>query len=99
MKAKLPKGKGAFPAFWTLGSDFTLDGRISSEQGASWPVCGEIDIMEMIGAENEDLNGKSNKKVYQTLHAGSAADVDNSTSISTYTLPEGIFNDDYHIWS
>ena len=90
MKAKLPKGKGAFPAFWTLGSDFTLDGRISSEQGASWPVCGEIDIMEMIGAENEDLNGKSNKKVYQTLHAGSAADVDHSTSISTYTLPEGI---------
>ena len=94
MKAKLPKGKGAFPAFWTLGSDFTLDGRISSEQGASWPVCGEIDIMEMIGAENEDLNGKSNKKVYQTLHAGSAADVDHSKSISTYTLPKGIFNDD-----
>lgn len=98
MKAKLPKGKGAFPAFWTLGSDFTLDGRISSEQGASWPVCGEIDIMEMIGAENEDLNGKSNKKVYQTLHAGSATDVDHSKSISTYTLPEGIFNDDYHIF-
>ena len=98
MKAKLPKGKGAFPAFWTLGSDFTLDGRISSEQGASWPVCGEIDIMEMIGAENEDLNGKSNKKVYQTLHAGSAADVDHSKSISTYTLPKGIFNDDYHVF-
>ena len=53
--------------------------------------------MEMIGAENEDLNGKSNKKVYQTLHAGSAADVDHSKSISTYTLPKGIFNDDYHI--
>lgn len=54
--------------------------------------------MEMIGAENEDLNGKSNKKVYQTLHAGSAADVDHSKSISTYTLPKGIFNDDYHIF-
>ena len=27
MKAKLPKGKSVFPAFWTLGSDFTLDGR------------------------------------------------------------------------
>lgn len=40
---------------------------------------------------------ESNKKVYQTLHAGSAADVDHSKSISTYTLPEGIFNDDYHI--
>ena len=98
MKAKLPKGKGAFPAFWTLGSDFTLDGRISDEQGASWPVCGEIDIMEMIGAENGDLNGKSNRKVYQTLHAGSTKDVDKQTSVSTYTLPEGIFNDDYHIF-
>ena len=98
MKAKLPKGKGAFPAFWTLGSDFTLDGRISSEQGAPWPVCGEIDIMEMIGAADGDAGGNSNRKVYQTLHAGSAADVDHSKSVSTYTLPEGIFNDDYHIF-
>lgn len=98
MKAKLPKGKGAFPAFWTLGSDFTLDGRISSEQGAPWPVCGEIDIMEMIGAADGDLNGKSNRKVYQTVHAGSTQDVDHSRSVSTYTLPEGIFNDDYHIF-
>lgn len=98
MKAKLPKGKGAFPAFWTLGSDFTLDGRISSEQGAPWPVCGEIDIMEMIGAADSDLNGKSNRKVYQTVHAGSTQDVDHSRSVSTYTLPEGIFNDDYHIF-
>ena len=98
MKAKLPKGKGAFPAFWTLGSDFTLDGRISSEQGAPWPVCGEIDIMEMIGAADGDAGGNSNRKVYQTLHAGSVADVDHSKSVSTYTLPEGIFNDDYHIF-
>ena len=33
MKAKLPKGKSVFPAFWTLGSEFTLDGDVSSKQG------------------------------------------------------------------
>lgn len=27
-KAKLPKGKGVFPAFWTLGADFPIDGRM-----------------------------------------------------------------------
>jgi beta-glucanase (GH16 family) len=36
-RAKLPQGRGVWPAFWTLG----LTGR--------WPVCGEIDIMEYWG--------------------------------------------------
>jgi beta-glucanase (GH16 family) len=37
VRAKLPGGKGLWPAFWTLGNDFTKNG---------WPNCGEIDIME-----------------------------------------------------
>ncbi|MFX3903988.1 family 16 glycosylhydrolase, partial [Streptococcus suis] len=47
-KIKLPKGKGVFPAFWTLGSDFHMDGRINPKQGYDWPSVGEIDIMELI---------------------------------------------------
>jgi beta-glucanase (GH16 family) len=39
MRAKLPQGKGTWPAFWTLGV-----------QGG-WPSCGEIDIMEFVGYE------------------------------------------------
>ncbi len=38
----LPAGQGLWPAFWTLGDN------ISS---VSWPACGEIDIMETVGAE------------------------------------------------
>jgi beta-glucanase (GH16 family) len=40
MRAKLPVGKGIWPALWMLGSN------ISS---VPWPACGEIDMMELIG--------------------------------------------------
>lgn len=40
MRAKLPQGKGIWPAFWMLGSDIDTN---------PWPKCGEIDIMEFIG--------------------------------------------------
>ena len=76
MRAKLPKGKGAFPAFWTLGADFSLDGLIDLGQAYGWPTCGEIDVMEMIGGPTDQrlqsgeraANGQSNKTVYGTPH-------------------------------
>ena len=66
-RAKLPKGRGVWPAFWTLG----LTG--------GWPACGEIDIMEYWGHDantvasnvhTRDYNhtkgtGRGGKTVYQ----------------------------------
>ncbi len=40
IRAKLPSGRGTWPAVWTLGTNF---GRVG------WPACGEIDIMEHVG--------------------------------------------------
>jgi beta-glucanase (GH16 family) len=40
VRAKLPGGRGTWPAIWTLGSNITTVG---------WPSCGEIDIMEHVG--------------------------------------------------
>ncbi|HHE64707.1 MAG TPA: glycoside hydrolase family 16 protein [Bacteroidetes bacterium] len=42
VRAKLPLGKGLWPAFWMLGANI-------SEVG--WPLCGEIDILEYVGRE------------------------------------------------
>jgi beta-glucanase (GH16 family) len=40
VRAKMPKGKGAWPAIWTLGINRDTIG---------WPRCGEIDILEWLG--------------------------------------------------
>jgi beta-glucanase (GH16 family) len=41
IRAKVPKGKGIWPAIWMLGSN---------DSQVSWPACGEIDIMELRGS-------------------------------------------------
>lgn len=98
VRAKLPKGAGAFPAIWTLGNDFTLDGLVDSEQGVGWPMCGEIDIMELIGA-NPDVAGTSDSTVHGTIHNGLTEDGDKAQT-NTYTLPNGeTFNKDFHTFS
>ncbi|MDR1936897.1 MAG: glycoside hydrolase family 16 protein, partial [Tannerellaceae bacterium] len=42
VRARLPRGRGVWPAIWTLGTNINEVG---------WPVCGEIDIMEFVGYE------------------------------------------------
>lgn len=47
-RLQVPRGPGLWPAFWMLGVDI---------DGAGWPQCGEIDIMENIGREPLTAHG------------------------------------------
>jgi beta-glucanase (GH16 family) len=53
-RAKLPRGRGVWPALWMMPDDMTKYG--------GWPSCGEIDILEQLGHEPN--------RVYGTLHFG-----------------------------
>lgn len=46
VRAKIPKGKGVWPAIWMLGADIDQ---------VNWPKCGEIDIMELKGSRPTEL--------------------------------------------
>ena len=57
----LPAGsgnQGVWPAFWMLGTNIA---------SVNWPSCGEMDIMEYIGAANKT-------QIYSTLHGQNYAD-------------------------
>ncbi|MEO6721066.1 MAG: glycoside hydrolase family 16 protein [Ferruginibacter sp.] len=55
IKAKLPSGRGIWPAIWMLGSNIgTVD----------WPDCGEIDIMEHVGFDKDTIVGTVHTKSY-----------------------------------
>ena len=47
IRAKLPSGRGIWPAIWMLGANFDTVG---------WPACGEIDIMEYVGYEPNTIH-------------------------------------------
>ena len=51
IRAKLPSGAGTWPAIWMLGKNINEDGGYwdATYGTTAWPACGEIDIMEHWG--------------------------------------------------
>lgn len=52
IRAKLPFGVGTWPALWMLGQNITEPGGFWNDTNGTtpWPACGEIDIMEHWGS-------------------------------------------------
>src|SRR5262245_30891265 len=55
VRAKLPSGRGTWPAIWTLGTDIDRVG---------WPACGELDIMEFVGYDPGVVHANIHVKKY-----------------------------------
>uniref|UniRef100_UPI0032177080 family 16 glycosylhydrolase n=1 Tax=uncultured Draconibacterium sp. TaxID=1573823 RepID=UPI0032177080 len=66
IRAKLPSGKGIWPAIWMLGADIGSVG---------WPACGEIDIMEYVGYQPNTVHAT----VHTTAGSGANGNGNNKT--------------------
>ena len=78
-RLKVPQGQGFLPAFWMMPANEQIYGQ--------WPLCGEIDIMEVLG---NDI-----KKSYSTLHFGEP-----HTQKQVFkTLKKGDFANEFHTYA
>ena len=64
VRARLPKGKGIWPAIWMLGQ---------TRDSVGWPSCGEIDIMELRGSTPNKVGGTLHYQNSDNHHQNSGA--------------------------
>lgn len=72
-RIKVPGGRGTWPAFWMLGADI---------DGVEWPACGEIDVMEHVGADPRHCHGTAHGPGFSGLEGGVGASVDAGVDLS-----------------
>ena len=85
-RMKLPFGRGIWPAFWMLGKNIDENGG-----DTPWPFCGEIDILELYGTED---NGVVEANLHYADHKGKHKQM----GAKPYKLKEGAFADKFHIF-
>jgi beta-glucanase (GH16 family) len=81
VRIKVPFGQGIWPAFWMLGNDIDT---------VSWPRCGEIDIMEIVGKAPSINHG--------SLHGPGYSGGNPLTGIYTLSNDQR-FTDDFHTFA
>lgn len=83
ISAKLPSGKGTWPAIWMLPTQWTYG-------NGGWPDNGEIDIMEHVGFDPGWVHGSIHTKLYywqiNTQKTAKIRIADAQTAFHVYTL-------------
>ena len=80
IRAKIPKGKGTWPAIWLLSANDPL----------KWPDDGELDIMEEVGFQPNTIYGTSHNKLYNGANGlqkgGNTLIVDAQDAFHVYSI-------------
>jgi beta-glucanase (GH16 family) len=81
VRAKLPAGRGTWPAIWMLGTSIDHVG---------WPTCGEIDIMENVGFDPLRIHASVHSAAYNhtigTQKTASVTIADPSEDFHVYAM-------------
>jgi beta-glucanase (GH16 family) len=64
VRAKLPSGRGTWPAIWMLGTN----------RSVGWPACGEVDIMEFVGYEPGIVHANIHTRKYNHVQKTNKGD-------------------------
>ncbi len=84
VRAKLPRGDGTWPAIWMLGTSI---GNNVNPFTLGWPDCGEIDIMEHWGNDQDRIHG--------SVHTRSSF----GATVNTGTRVVPTCSDSFHVYS
>lgn len=69
VSARLPKGKGTWPAIWMLPESIM-------NKMEPWPLCGEIDIMEHVGKDPNVVHVSLHSQLYNHMKGTQVTHVD-----------------------
>ncbi|QSE97436.1 family 16 glycosylhydrolase [Fulvivirga lutea] len=90
VRAKLPEGIGTWPAIWTLGTNINEDGGYWDDNidEVNWPACGEIDIMEHWGDNQNVISSALHtpSSFGGTVNYGSTIGSDVSNTFHVYSM-------------
>jgi hypothetical protein len=70
---KLSGGWGTWPAFWMMPDN----------QSRGWPACGEIDIMEEVGYDQDSIHGTTHSKAYNWQSPNQRTAATNVSGVTT----------------
>lgn len=83
VSAKIPTGRGVWPAIWLMPTDGRYGG---------WPDCGEIDVMEYVWGDDEGHN-----RFWCTLHTKDSDT--NGNRINGGSIISETLNTEFHLYS
>lgn len=91
IRAKLPFGPGTWPAMWMMGKNVKENGGYWFTQGfgtAGWPACGEIDMMEHWGTNQNYVSSAMHtpSSSGNTINKGGRTIPGVSTGFHIYTM-------------
>jgi len=90
VRAKLPTGVGTWPAIWSLGQNIIEPGGFWSDAfgTVSWPTCGEIDLMEHWGSNQNFVQSAvhSPSSFGNTVNKGGQVIPTASSDFHVYTM-------------